>query len=453
MNKILATLLFFGLLGFSFFGVALIAQAITPSLSIQNSGGGDSVQVNVSGDAYANVVLYYQSYNYGSQSRSIGTTGPSGHLSTSLSSSFLGVNTGSSVYVVVNGQTSPSVIWPGSSNCFGNNCSGGTITLSQTGINLGINQSRTVSISGGSQPYSLYPSLLGVFQASIGGNTLTIWGQSSGSGSVQICSSGVNAGGSGCATIYVTVDGFNNNASIYLSPSNLNLNVGSNATISISGGNFGYSGNYYISSNSNQNIASTSINGSTINVYGQNSGTTSITVCQSNGGQCTSATITVNSGGFNNYVPTAVTFSQSSLNINSGESRVISIYGGSSSSYNLAYNSNPNALQATVSGSTLSITGRFGVAGVIVVCSTSDSCGAVTVLVNGNNNNNFPPNSGNWTFCVVENQTCYFSGSRQVRYGANNSYFYRTFTGSVFCSNGVFGDPIFGVFKKCEISY
>ncbi len=31
-----------------------------------------------------------------------------------------------------------------------------------------------------------------------------------------------------------------------------------------------------------------------------------------------------------------------------------------------------------------------------------------------------------WTFCAVENQACAFTGTREVRYGANGSYFYKT---------------------------
>jgi hypothetical protein len=55
-----------------------------------------------------------------------------------------------------------------------------------------------------------------------------------------------------------------------------------------------------------------------------------------------------------------------------------------------------------------------------------------------------------WTFCAKEWGTCSFSGTAQVRYGANNKYFTKTFTGSTPCTNAVFGDPIYGVSKSCE---
>jgi len=56
-----------------------------------------------------------------------------------------------------------------------------------------------------------------------------------------------------------------------------------------------------------------------------------------------------------------------------------------------------------------------------------------------------------WTYCANENQTCSFSGTRTVRYGANSTYFVKTnVNASISCSNGTFGDPIPGVAKTCE---
>lgn len=61
-----------------------------------------------------------------------------------------------------------------------------------------------------------------------------------------------------------------------------------------------------------------------------------------------------------------------------------------------------------------------------------------------------PPPS-DWTFCVNEGQRCNFTGTREVRYGANGTFTEpRTFTGGVDCHNGVFGDPVPGVRKHCD---
>lgn len=56
-----------------------------------------------------------------------------------------------------------------------------------------------------------------------------------------------------------------------------------------------------------------------------------------------------------------------------------------------------------------------------------------------------------WTFCASEGNQCSFSGTKEVRYGANGYYFYRILTGGTPCTNAVFGgDPIYGAGKQCD---
>ncbi len=57
-----------------------------------------------------------------------------------------------------------------------------------------------------------------------------------------------------------------------------------------------------------------------------------------------------------------------------------------------------------------------------------------------------------WTACANENQTCSFSGTKRVRYGAGTSWKEGVYTGSVLCGNQAFGDPIPGTFKTCQIA-
>jgi thermitase len=57
-----------------------------------------------------------------------------------------------------------------------------------------------------------------------------------------------------------------------------------------------------------------------------------------------------------------------------------------------------------------------------------------------------------WTTCASEGGVCNFSNTRQVRYGANNSFATQTATGSIACNNSVFGDPMVGVVKTCQYS-
>ena len=58
--------------------------------------------------------------------------------------------------------------------------------------------------------------------------------------------------------------------------------------------------------------------------------------------------------------------------------------------------------------------------------------------------------SAMWSPCGSEGGYCSFSGTMQVRYGANGQYAYQIATGSTACSNGTFGDPAYGVTKTCE---
>jgi hypothetical protein len=58
-----------------------------------------------------------------------------------------------------------------------------------------------------------------------------------------------------------------------------------------------------------------------------------------------------------------------------------------------------------------------------------------------------------WTTCAQEGGTCLFSGAHQVRYGANNTFRYKSSGISAdgfLCSAAVFGDPLVGVYKHCE---
>jgi|GEM_PF-2399333 len=57
--------------------------------------------------------------------------------------------------------------------------------------------------------------------------------------------------------------------------------------------------------------------------------------------------------------------------------------------------------------------------------------------------------AGGWVWCALENDSCAFTGTRQVRYGANNTWTILTLTNTTPCTNGIFGDPLSGVQKAC----
>ena len=56
-----------------------------------------------------------------------------------------------------------------------------------------------------------------------------------------------------------------------------------------------------------------------------------------------------------------------------------------------------------------------------------------------------------WNPCANEGQQCNFNGTHQVRYGADGKFAVREATNGTACSNQVFGDPMPGVSKRCEI--
>ena len=348
---------------------------MTPTLSVAVTGNSDSVSITVYGDSYASAILYHQNSSYGVQSRYLGTTNSSGYLSTTISSSTYGIMAGNSVYVVVNNQTSTNIAWPYNYNNNYNNYNYGygSLTLSQTTVSVPVGQSTEVTISGGNMPYTMYTSGANIFQAVISGNRLQVSGLTSGSGSINVCSS--SGQGSGCAILYVTVNPVN----------------------------------YYVPP-----------------VY-------------------------------NNPVQLAVTFSQNNPTLSVGQSLTISVSGGNvynygyyGGNYNIAYNSNSSGLSAVLNGSTLTLQGLANGNTAVVVCSASTNCSALNVAV-GQTGGVTNYGNSNWSQCASEGQFCSFSGTRNVQYGANGVYVYRTVTNGTICSNAVFSDPLFGVAKRCSI--
>ncbi|WP_168119583.1 fibronectin type III domain-containing protein [Paenibacillus sp. HB172176] len=58
-----------------------------------------------------------------------------------------------------------------------------------------------------------------------------------------------------------------------------------------------------------------------------------------------------------------------------------------------------------------------------------------------------------WEPCAGENNLCSFTGTKEVRYGANSSYIIGTYTDGVMCSNNGFGsDPAPGYYKTCDVN-
>jgi len=61
------------------------------------------------------------------------------------------------------------------------------------------------------------------------------------------------------------------------------------------------------------------------------------------------------------------------------------------------------------------------------------------------------PPPTDWVFCATEGGVCAFTGTMEVRYGANGSFVVKTLTDGTACTNAVFGDPAPDTPKHCAI--
>ena len=166
----------------------------------------------------------------------------------------------------------------------------GGVTFSPSSPTLYTGQSLSVSLYGGGSYNGYYISSQSnpsAVTASVSGNTLSLYGKSQGSSSITVC----NSGYSSCSTLYVSVSGTGYSGSLSLSQYSLSLTSGQTSAVNIYGG-----GTYYISSNSNSSVASASVSGSSLTVYANSAGSTTISVCQNYASQCANLYVTVSGG-------------------------------------------------------------------------------------------------------------------------------------------------------------
>jgi hypothetical protein len=335
--------------------------AATPTLSV--SGNGDTVSMVINGDANATVLMYYTKTGVGPTLYSIGNTNSSGYLSTSVSTSTLAVASGSAVHVTINSQSSSDVSWPTTSSTTS------TITLSQTGLVLNVGSSSTITATGSSSLYLSNNTNPAVANVAISGSSITITGNTYGSTVVTICP---QTSSTNCPSVYVTVQ---NSGASSLTFSQTNLTIANNQSVpvTVSGG----TGFYTILSNSNSTNVSASLNSSTITLRAlQSSGQSSITVCSSDISSCGIINVTIGATS-----SATLYFSQTNPTVSIGQTTTISLSGGGSSSYYLSSNSNNSVVQATVSGTTLSLYGILSGSSTVTVCSSVGSCNSLGVSV------------------------------------------------------------------------
>lgn len=173
----------------------------------------------------------------------------------------------------------------------------GNLWFNPANPNLYVGQSLAVSINssvfesgslGSSQAYYISSnSNPAVVTATVAGTVLNLYANRAGLSTITVCHSALNF----CGTLDVVVRG-DYGGSLYLSQSSLQLSSSQSAVVSIYG-----SGSYYISSNTNPNVAGAAVAGSNLNVYAYSPGTTVISICQRDNYQCASLSVTVSGWG------------------------------------------------------------------------------------------------------------------------------------------------------------
>jgi uncharacterized cupredoxin-like copper-binding protein len=396
MHKVLGKSLICAVFVLSALGIAAPAFAQTPILSA-SSQGSNNIQISISNaNSNSQINLYSrQSSSLWTVVNNLGQTDGNGYFTQVISMAGDGSGNPIQLYAIVGGlqSTTVSVSPNGDSTggCDYYGCSSSSIYFSPSSVSLAAGQSSTVSIYNNnnynsSSYYISSNSNSSVASASVSGSSLYVSGLTTGSTNIIVCQSNYS---SSCATLYVTVTGNNyGNGNIYFSPSSVSLAAGQSSTVSIYNNNYN-SGSYYVSSNSNSSVATASISGSSLYVSGLIAGSTNIIVCQSSySSSCATLYITVSgsSCGYSGCSSGNIYFSPSSVSLAAGQSSTVSVYNNyNSGSYYISSNSNSSVASASVSGSSLYVSGLTAGSTNIMVCQSgySSSCATLYVTVTG----------------------------------------------------------------------
>ena len=222
-------------------------------------------------------------------------------------------------------------------------------------------------------------------------------------------------------TVIVTGSG-SGTGNVWFSPSNPTMSVGQSLAVSVnssvgtSGSYYGSSA-YYVSSNSNPNVVSASINGTVLNLVANQSGSSSLNVCHSSLSFCSTLYVTVSGGTVGN-----ITFSPSNPNLTVGQNLTVAVnapyvYSGS---FYISSNSNPSVVSASISGNTINLYGLASGNSTLMVCQSGSgsTCGSLYVTVSGTSGsglltfseNNINLSTGQSRTVTVYNSSSYSSG-------------------------------------------
>ena len=219
---------------------------------------------------------------------------------------------------------------------------------------------------------------------------MSVLGNTNSSGIFSITVSTATYGITPGSLFYVTVNnqrsdsiawpyasGSSGTGTISLSQTSLSLAIGQSASVSASNNN---TSSLFLSSNSSPSVANITINGNQFTVSANTAGSTTITVCSLiNSSNCASLSVTVQSASVS-----PLTFNQNNISITSGQTVSVVVAGGTGS-FTISSNSNPNAIQASINGSTINLYANSSSgSSVITVCSSNmSSCGVINATAVG----------------------------------------------------------------------
>ena len=387
--------------------VTVSGSSSNSSLSFSNSSPSVSIGQSTSVSVYSGSGSYTVSSNSNSSVASVSISG------TVLS--IYGTSTGSDNVTVcdTNGSAGCATLYITVGSGSG---SGVTFSNSNPYLSVGGSTSVTLYNSSGSSFFLSSNSNPSAVSTSISGTVLTLYGLSTGTSTVAVCVSGVSQ----CGSLYVTVTNSTTNGSLTFSPSSPTLTIGQYTSVSVYGG----TGTYTVSSNTNSSVASVSLSGSILTLYGISGGSSSVTVCTSSSGQCGTLYITVTGSTSTG----SLTFSSTVPSVSSGQTMSDAIYGGGGSYY-ISINSSPTIISATISGTSLNMYGIATGTSNITVCSLSNTtqCGNVTAMVNGTTTSN---GTVYFTTTSLPNASVGQSYSAQVGVGGGSApYTYQVYSG------------------------
>lgn len=350
------------------FCVGTSAYAAVPTMSFSTVGG-NSVQVRIKGDARSVIKLQYPNSLGDIKSLSLGTTDSEGLLSKTITSSDIGLSSGSSVYVTssVTGDRSATKTWPyfGSTNI--------SFPFSPFPVPVGESGVITVTNPASASLIIQKNSNATVLSANVNGSQLELRGRANGTAVLTVCTTDSKD----CEDLTVLVGSGTVGSSaqgLQIYQTDPVLIVGKSTVIPIGGA----TQNYYISSNSNPSIAQAVAGKNSITVTANAIGSTKITVC-SPAGSCGTLAVSVLTDK-NTSTDTTILLNHDHLDLKVGELGTVLIAGGGTYT---AKSNNVNIATSTLptGSSHLVITGISVGTATIKVCTPSNDCDSVSVAV------------------------------------------------------------------------